>query len=85
VVGWGLRVATLCEQKANFIENSNNPAVLVEAFLRGADGDPFGLAVEQARAVRQLQANYESVRQEGFRLRAALTAHYGIEFPPCLI
>lgn len=85
VVGWAQNVATVAEQKANLIDNSNDPVLLLEAFMRGADGDAFGVSRELLAASRQWTANYDAVRREGFRLRAELTARYRIEFPACVI
>ncbi len=63
------------------IEQSNSPETYLEAFLRGADGDPFGKALElknsKDAAVRQLA----DVEQRMARVRAALTATYARQFP----
>lgn len=85
VVGWANDVATVAEQKANLIDNSNDPVLLLEAFIRGADGDAFSVSRELLAASRQWNSNYEAVRREGFRLRAVLTARYRLEFPACVI
>lgn len=81
VADWSLRAAGWCEQFANLIEVSSKPSTFVAAFMRGAQGDPFGVANELAAAERQSLNNYQSLRQEGIRLRAQLTTHYRIEFP----
>lgn len=82
VVDWSLRVAGWCDQFAILIEQSTNPSAFVIAFLRGANGDPLGPAIEVAAAERQLFQRAQNLRQEGIRLRAQLTARYQIEFPP---
>ena len=52
LVAWALRYADLLEQRAIMIEQSRNPALMVEAFARGMSGDPFGAGrrVEPGRA-----------------------------------
>jgi hypothetical protein len=79
---WALRAASLHDRLADLAESSNSPAVLIEACIRGYNGDPFGVAIEVANAERQIAADYRAVRDEGLRVRAALSARYGQEFPP---
>ena len=81
VTDWTHRMATLLDQRADLIENSRNPALLAEAFFRGAQGDPFGVGIELNQAERSWVTNFRSVSREGHQLRAKLTARYGIEFP----
>ena len=79
---WALRAASLHDRLADLAESSNSPAVLIEACIRGYNGDPFGVAIEVANAERQMAADYRAVREEGLRVRAALSARYRQEFPP---
>lgn len=81
LVAWALRMADLLEQRADLIEQSRNPALLAEAFVRGWTGDPFGVAIELNQAERAWVAACRAHREEWNRLRAALTARYGIQFP----
>jgi hypothetical protein len=83
IVQWALRAATVCEQGAVISDESQASALVLESFLRGANGDPFGAALEHQAAQRQFQANYQMVREEGMRVRAVATTYFGTEFPPC--
>lgn len=81
LVAWALRMADLLEQRAALIEQSRNPALLAEAFMRGWSGDPFGVAVELNQAERGWIAAIQAHKQEWNRLRATLTQRYGVQFP----
>jgi hypothetical protein len=83
IVQWALRAATVCEQGAVISDESQASALMLESFLRGANGDPFGATLEHQAAQRYFQANYQMVREEGMRVRAVATTYFGIEFPPC--
>ncbi|MFO0929422.1 MAG: hypothetical protein U0736_20735 [Gemmataceae bacterium] len=78
---WAQRMATLLERRADLIEASRNPALLAEAFLRGVQGDPFGVGIELNQAERSWVASFRAVSREQHQIRARLTARYGIEFP----
>lgn len=79
---WAQRMATALEQRANLIENSRNPNLLAEAFLRGTQGDPFGVAIELNQAERLWLTDFQSLTREQGQLRVRLTARYRVEFPP---
>lgn len=81
LVAWALRMADLLEQRAALIEQSRNPVLLAEAFMRGWSGDPFGVAVELSQAERGWITAIQAHKQEWNRLRAALTQRYGVQFP----
>lgn len=81
LVAWALQMADLLEQRAALIEQSRSPVLLAEAFLRGWSGDPFGVAIELNQAERGWVAACQAHKQEWNRLRAALTARYGVQFP----
>ena len=81
LVAWALRMAELLEQRADLITQSRNPALLAEAFMRGWNGDPFGVAIELNQAERAWVAACRAHKQEWNRLRAALTSRYGVQFP----
>ncbi|MBX9582363.1 MAG: hypothetical protein K2X87_18835 [Gemmataceae bacterium] len=81
LVAWALRMADLLERRAALIAQSRSPALLAEAFVRGWNGDPFGVAIELNQAEREWVAACRAHRQEWNRLRAALTARYGVQFP----
>lgn len=78
---WAQRMATLLDQRADLIEASRNPALLAEAFVRGVQGDPFGVGIELNQAERSWVASFRAVSREQHQLRARLTARYGTEFP----
>jgi hypothetical protein len=80
LVAWALRTADLMEERAELIERSRSPALLAEAFARGLGGDPLGTAVELSREERALLAATRAHNQAWYRLRATLTARYGVEF-----
>jgi hypothetical protein len=65
---------------AALIEQSRSPALFVEAFARGTSGDLFGTAVELNQAERALVAAFRAHFQDLHRLRAGLSARYGVEF-----
>lgn len=77
----GNDAATVLGNLADFIEQSNNPGVVVEAFLRGAAGDPFGTAAEVLDAQSLLSQQLKQVQTELDNARAVLSSRYGIEFP----
>jgi hypothetical protein len=77
----GLDVATVLDNMADFVAQSNSPAILVEAYLRGAAGDPFGTAAEILDARSNLQRQLQQVQSELDSARAVLSSRYGIEFP----
>jgi hypothetical protein len=76
-----LDYATALTHLAAAVRATNDPSTYVEAFLRGADGDPFGKALEmkasQDAAFRELQ----TVEQRLARVRANLTARHHQQFP----
>ena len=74
-------MADLLEERADLIEQSRRPALLAEAFVRGLAGDPFGVGIELNQAERAWVAAARTHHQAWHRLRAVLTARYGVEFP----
>ena len=78
----GNDVATVLGNVADFIEQSNNPALLVEAFVRGAAGDPFGTTAEALDAQSAVGQQVKQVQTELANARAILSSRYGVEFPP---
>lgn len=81
LVAWALRMADLLEERADLIEQSRSPALLAEAFARGLAGDPFGVGIELNQAQRHWIAAARAHYQALHRLRATLTARYGVQFP----
>lgn len=81
LVAWAFKMADLLEERASLIEQSRSPTLLAEAFVRGMAGDPFGVAIELNQAERTWIANARAHHQAWHRLRATLTARYGVQFP----
>lgn len=81
LVAWALRAADLLERRADLTAQSRDPALLAEAFARGWGGDPFGAAVELSQAERGWAEAFRAHKRDWNRLRAALTARHGVEFP----
>lgn len=81
LVAWALRMADLMEQRADLIEQSRSPSLLAEAFVRGLAGDPFGVQIELNQTQRAWITAARAHHQAWHRLRATLTARYGVQFP----
>lgn len=78
----GIDVACALKDVADQVEANNSPAVLVEAFLRGLGGDPFGKGAEMLEAQSALQGKCRRVQTRLNNTRAILSSRYGVEFPP---
>jgi hypothetical protein len=78
----GIDVACALKDVADQVEANNSPAVLVEAFLRGLGGDPFGKGAEMIEAQSALQDQCRQVQTRLDNTRAILSSRYGVEFPP---
>jgi hypothetical protein len=78
----GLDAACALKDVADQVEANNSPAVLVEAFLRGLGGDPFGKGAEMLEAQSALQGQCRRVQTRLDNTRAILSSRYGVEFPP---
>lgn len=77
----GLDIATVLSNLADFVEQSNSPALLVQSFLRGAAGDPFGTTADLLDAESTLHKQVQYVDEQLQRTRGILSSRYGIEFP----
>lgn len=78
----GNDVATVLVNLADVIEQSNNPGTLVEAFLRGAAGDPFGTTADLLDAQSAISQQLKQVQAELDNARSILSSRYKVEFPP---
>lgn len=78
----GNDTATVMGNLGDFIEQSNSPGMLVEAFLRGAAGDPFGKTAEVLDSQSAISQQVKQVQAEVDNTRATLSSRYGVEFPP---
>ena len=77
----GNDMATALGNLADFIEQSNNPGLLVEAFVRGAAGDPLGTTADVLDAQSAISQQVKQVQAEVDNARAVLSSRYGVEFP----
>ncbi len=79
-----------------FDARATSSELMVESFVRGVFGDPFGTTNELRTTQGELSDRHQQIlgqaevlqsranelRIFGSRMRAKLTARYGIEFPP---
>lgn len=77
----GIDAATVFANLAGYIDHENDPARLVEAFLRGAAGDPFGPAADSLSTHSALGQQLQQIAIEFDNARAILSSRYGVEFP----
>lgn len=77
VLDYSLALARL----ATAIRSASDPETYLEAFIRGADGDPFGKALEMKSSKDAAMREIADVEQRVVRVRAALTSTYGRQFP----
>jgi hypothetical protein len=73
--------ARLFSSMAAAIRDGNGGDRLLESFLRGLAGDPFGVLTEQVEAHRQTSEQLSSFRERFQKVRVLLTDRYEIEFP----
>ena len=66
---------------ANWVEKNKSADRAVEAFIRGAKGDPFGVAKEVIGEQRAITEEVQRVDILLRQTRARLTSRYEIEFP----
>lgn len=78
----GVDFAIVLQNMADHIQRSNDPTMLIESFIRGAAGDPFGTSAELMEAQSDIVKQLQHVREQAVRTRAVLSSRYGVEFPP---
>jgi hypothetical protein len=78
----GLALAALFKAKADVDETISSPAFLMQAFIRGANGDPFGASLDGLNANNAVNQRSKLVREKMRQTRAILSSRYGREFPP---
>jgi hypothetical protein len=76
-----LSVAALFRAKADVSETINSPTFFMEAFIRGAAGDPFGASLDGMNADNAVNRRYRDVQEQVIQTRAILSSRYGREFP----
>jgi hypothetical protein len=59
----------------------DSPAMMVESFIRGANGDPFGTVQDAMANESALNSSLQRLDQQSAVVRALLTAKYKFEFP----
>jgi len=80
-VDCALTLARAFDAMATFLESSNSPAMLLDAFIRGYQGDTLGIYNELSVANRQVGELMRGAANRCDEVRALLTARYGVEFP----
>lgn len=80
LVQHALRIAELLDFVGSRVENADDPFLIFEAFERGRRGDVLGPVIDERQLQRNIDAVVRQISQEGFRLRAALSAKHRIEF-----
>jgi len=78
----GLALAALFKAKADVDETISSPAFLMQAFIRGANGDPFGASLDGLNANNAVNQRSKLVREKMRQTRSILSSRYGREFPP---
>ncbi|MFL5329203.1 MAG: hypothetical protein ACJ8C4_09825 [Gemmataceae bacterium] len=82
LVKWVLDAAEVFSLRADLLERSSDPAALIEAFARIANGEGANVAIDVSRSAQEWWALSRRVlRDGGARIRSTMTARYGIEFP----
>ena len=76
----GLSTKVLFDALADHAEYTQDPLRLVEAFVRGWQGDPFGTALEVAESEREINRQMRLWQHQIDEARALLSSKYGIEF-----
>lgn len=71
----------LLRQFATAHRRQSDPKAFVEAFYRGLSGDIFGPGLDALQENKAFAQQYEELRHRTTQMRAALSQHYGIEFP----
>jgi DNA-directed RNA polymerase subunit RPC12/RpoP len=62
-------------------QRNNSPALLIEAFARGYQGDLFGPFLDSVHANAALEQRFVEMQNQFKSARAILSSRYGIEFP----
>lgn len=73
-------MALLFDKIATDVDPSRLGHLMFEGFVRGYMGDPGGPIVERRREVSSLQQEWTQLTDRKQRVRARLTAKYGIQF-----
>jgi len=77
-----ISAATVLGNLADHIEQTNNPAIFVQAIIRGAAGDLFGPMADALDADSAMAQQLQQVEAMLANARAVLSSRYGVEFPP---
>lgn len=77
----GLRLSSFLRWTADNAARQNDPALFLEAMLRGAAGDPMGTFNESRAQQNAVEQEYRGVLQHLAIVRTNLTARYRTEFP----
>ena len=66
---------------SKLMQRSNDPSLYLEAFLRGAAGDPLGPTLEMNQARQALLDEIERVTIQTRRVQALISSRYEISLP----
>jgi hypothetical protein len=75
-----LAYKNLLNDFADFAESNNSGEALIEAFIKGAAGDPFGAAADNIKSSDDLNRKWREARRLGDDTRSLLSARYKIGF-----
>ncbi len=80
-VSFGLTVSNWYQDAASHRSAADSPGLLIESFIRGFGGDPFGTYGDVRQSESILLSRYRAMVQQSAVIRASLTARYDYEFP----
>lgn len=84
LVNWANRAAAVVEQQAGLLAQSQDPALYSEMTRRAQQGQSGQPVIDQLdRLVSDWEAERQRVREEGGRLRDALSLRLNRALPPC--
>ncbi len=77
----GLTTASLLTRMADHAQFQQSRELVLESFIRGLNGDPFGASQELQQKHRALGQELQQLQEKMVRTRAELTERYQVEFP----
>ncbi|HET6423257.1 MAG TPA: DUF4339 domain-containing protein [Planctomycetaceae bacterium] len=80
VLQFALELAGMLRRTAQTHRQQSNPGLMLESFLRGLGGDPYGTAREQSQITQQLREQWLQIQRQSTALRVILSRRYGVEF-----
>lgn len=80
-VRFGIELSNWYHDAASHRSAVDSPELLVESFIRGLGGDPFGTYNDAQNSESALVVRFRALAQKSVAVRATLTARYDYEFP----